>query len=345
MSSFGRPGEGEVAQRLGVDREDRAGRAELGAHVADRRAVEGRRAPDLRASTTGTSAIAAITSCTNTSNPSVMLAPGCWPARRRNAGLKAQPWVKTSLRPEVRVVTDYLDRAGLTEPLEELGFNLVGYGCTTCIGNSGPLPERSARRSTRATSSVCGALAATATSRAASTRDVRANYLASPPLVVAYALAGTMDVDLPTIRSAMARTASRSTSRTSGPPSRRSRRRVEESVQSDMFRKQLRRGLRRRRALERPRRARRATATRGTRTRPTCGSRRTSRACRRSPTPVERHRRRARAGAARRQRHHRPHLARRARSRRTAPPGPTSRSTACSSATSTPTARAAATTR
>ena len=141
--------------------------------------------------------IAAITSCTNTSNPSVMIGAGLLARNAAARGLTRQPWVKTSLAPGSKVVTEYLDRAGLTEPLEELGFNLVGYGCTTCIGNSGPLPDEisaaiAERRPRR--SRPCSA--ATATSRAASTPTCETNYLASPPLVVAYALAGTMDIDL-----------------------------------------------------------------------------------------------------------------------------------------------------
>jgi aconitate hydratase len=140
--------------------------------------------------------IAAITSCTNTSNPSVMLGAGILARNAVQRGLTVKPWVKTSLAPGSKVVTEYLDRAGLTEPLEALGFHLVGYGCTTCIGNSGPLPDE--------ISSVVGAEDLAVVSVLSGNRnfegrinpDVKMNYLASPPLCVAYALAGTMDIDL-----------------------------------------------------------------------------------------------------------------------------------------------------
>ena len=143
--------------------------------------------------------IAAITSCTNTSNPSVMLAAGLLAKKAVEKGLKVKPWVKTSLAPGSQVVSDYYAAAGLQEYLDKVGFNLVGYGCTTCIGNSGPLPEPVSggdRRGRPRRSAPC--CRATAISRAASTPQVRANYLASPPLVVAYALAGSIRHDLTT---------------------------------------------------------------------------------------------------------------------------------------------------
>ena len=117
----------------------------------------------------GAVVIAAITSCTNTSNPAVMLGAGLLAKKAVELGLVRQPWVKTSLAPGSKVVTDYLERAGLIEPLEQLGFNLVGYGCTTCIGNSGPLPRRSRRRCRRTTWRSARCCRATATSRGAST--------------------------------------------------------------------------------------------------------------------------------------------------------------------------------
>ncbi|HET9732836.1 MAG TPA: aconitate hydratase [Acidimicrobiales bacterium] len=142
----------------------------------------------------GSIVIAAITSCTNTSNPSVMLAAGLLARKAVEAGLASKPWVKTSLAPGSRVVTEYYDRAGLTPYLEKLGFNLVGYGCTTCIGNSGPLdPAISAAADNLALVSV---LSGNRNFEGRINPDVRMNYLASPPLVVAYALAGTMDFDL-----------------------------------------------------------------------------------------------------------------------------------------------------
>jgi aconitate hydratase len=140
--------------------------------------------------------IAAITSCTNTSNPSVMLGAGILARNAVARGLRSKPWVKTSLAPGSKVVTEYLDRAGLTEPLEALGFYLVGYGCTTCIGNSGPLP---AEISTAINDHDLVAVSVLSGNRNFEGRihaDVTMNYLASPPLVVAYALAGTMDADI-----------------------------------------------------------------------------------------------------------------------------------------------------
>jgi len=140
--------------------------------------------------------IAAITSCTNTSNPSVMIAAGLLARNAVDRGLSSKPWVKTSLAPGSKVVTDYYDRAGLTPYLDKLGFNLVGYGCTTCIGNSGPLrPEISAAINDNGLA-VAAVLSGNRNFEGRISGDVRMNYLASPPLVVAYALAGTMDVDL-----------------------------------------------------------------------------------------------------------------------------------------------------
>jgi aconitate hydratase len=142
--------------------------------------------------------IAAITSCTNTSNPQVMVAAGLLAKRAVERGLRSKPWVKTSLAPGSRVVTDYLERAGLTEPLAELGFQLVGYGCTTCIGNSGPLLPGVAEAVGAGHLAVCAVLSGNRNFEGRIHPEVRMNYLASPPLVVAYALAGTMDIDLTT---------------------------------------------------------------------------------------------------------------------------------------------------
>jgi aconitate hydratase A / 2-methylisocitrate dehydratase len=140
--------------------------------------------------------IAAITSCTNTSNPSVMIGAGLLARNAVQRGLQRKPWVKTSLAPGSTVVTEYLERAGLTEYLDALQFNLVGYGCTTCIGNSGPLaPEISAAVAERDLA-VCAVLSGNRNFEGRINQDVKANYLASPPLVVAYALAGRMDIDL-----------------------------------------------------------------------------------------------------------------------------------------------------
>jgi aconitate hydratase len=140
--------------------------------------------------------IAAITSCTNTSNPAVMIAAGILARNAVARGLHVKPWVKTSLAPGSMVVTDYLDRAGLTEPLETLGYNLVGYGCTTCIGNSGPLDPEISREIEERDLTVAAVLSGNRNFEGRINPDTKMNYLASPPLVVAYALAGTMDIDL-----------------------------------------------------------------------------------------------------------------------------------------------------
>jgi aconitate hydratase len=140
--------------------------------------------------------IAAITSCTNTSNPSVMIGAGILARNALARGLRSKPWVKTSLAPGSKVVTEYLDRAGLTEPLEQLGFNLVGYGCTTCIGNSGPLPDEVSQVVGEADLAVVSVLSGNRNFEGRINPDVKMNYLASPPLCVAYALAGTMDIDI-----------------------------------------------------------------------------------------------------------------------------------------------------
>jgi aconitate hydratase len=146
--------------------------------------------------TDGSVVIAAITSCTNTSNPSVMIGAGLLARNAVEAGLERKPWVKTSLAPGSMVVTEYLDEAGLTPFLEALGFHLVGYGCTTCIGNSGPLPEPISRAAREHDLVLCSVLSGNRNFEGRISPDTRANYLASPPLVVAYSLAGRMDIDL-----------------------------------------------------------------------------------------------------------------------------------------------------
>jgi aconitate hydratase len=144
----------------------------------------------------GAVVIAAITSCTNTSNPSVLVAAGLLARKANKAGLKVKPWVKTSLAPGSQVVTDYLTKAGLQDDLDKLGFNLVGYGCTTCIGNSGPLPQPIADAVEQGDLLVCSVLSGNRNFEGRVNPHCKANYLASPPLVVAYALAGTMTLDL-----------------------------------------------------------------------------------------------------------------------------------------------------
>ncbi len=142
--------------------------------------------------------IAAITSCTNTSNPDVMVAAGLVARKARRLGLDRRPWVKTSLAPGSKVVTEYLNAAGLMEDLEAIGFYLVGYGCTTCIGNSGPLPPEISRAIHEHDLVAASVLSGNRNFEGRISPDVRANYLASPPLVVAYALAGTVELDLTT---------------------------------------------------------------------------------------------------------------------------------------------------
>jgi aconitate hydratase len=146
----------------------------------------------------GAVVIAAITSCTNTSNPSVMIGAGLVAKKAVERGLTRRPWVKSSLAPGSKVVTEYLDAAGLTPYLDQLGFNLVGYGCTTCIGNSGPLPEEIAAAVREKNLVVCSVLSGNRNFEGRIQQDVRANYLASPPLVVAYALAGWITTDITT---------------------------------------------------------------------------------------------------------------------------------------------------
>jgi aconitate hydratase len=181
--------------------------------------------------------IAAITSCTNTSNPSVMIGAGILARNALARGLQRKPWVKTSLAPGSKVVSEYLDRAGLTEPLEQLGFNLVGYGCTTCIGNSGPLPEEISKVVGEEDLAVVSVLSGNRNFEGRINPDVKMNYLASPPLCVAYALAGTMDIDIvgdPLGRDAEGRDVYL---REIWPTEREVAETIEQAVRSDMFRK------------------------------------------------------------------------------------------------------------
>ena len=173
---------------LGQANEER-GRAEAAATTVER----DQGAFELR---DGAVLIAAITSCTNTSNPAVMVGAGILARNARNRGLKTQPWVKTSLAPGSKVVTDYLEQSDLLDDLEALGFNVVGYGCTTCIGNSGPLPEDIAGAVQNENLIGCSVVSGNRNFEGRIHPLVRMNYLASPPLVVAYALAGNLSVDL-----------------------------------------------------------------------------------------------------------------------------------------------------
>ena len=232
----------------------------------------------------GSVVIAAITSCTNTSNPQVMLGAALLAKKAVERGLQRKPWVKSSLAPGSRVVTDYYDKAGLTPYLEQLGFNTVGYGCTTCIGNSGPLPEPISAAVEEGDLVVCSVLSGNRNFEARIHPEVKANYLASPPLVVAYALAGRMDVDLETEPLGQGSDGEDVFLRDLWPTNeeidaggrgRARRRHVPQAV---------RRRLHRRRALAGAARSPRATSTTGATSRPTSAGRRSSRACRASPS-------------------------------------------------------------
>ena len=180
--------------------------------------------------------IAAITSCTNTSNPSVMLGAGILARNAVQKGLTVKPWVKTSLAPGSKVVTEYLERAGLDEYLDELGFNLVGYGCTTCIGNSGPLPTEISDVVGAEDLAVVSVLSGNRNFEGRINPDVKMNYLASPPLCVAYAIAGTMDIDLYDEPLGEDRNGEPVYLKDIWPDSAEVGHTVEEAVQSDMFR-------------------------------------------------------------------------------------------------------------
>jgi len=211
-----------------------------GTHVAERRAT---RVPLTLEDGTETEldhghvVIAAITSCTNTSNPSVMLGAGLLARNAVQRGLTVKPWVKTSLAPGSKVVTEYLERAGLTDYLDELGFNLVGYGCTTCIGNSGPLPAEISAAVGDNDLAVVSVLSGNRNFEGRINPDVKMNYLASPPLCVAYAIAGTMDVDLYDEPLGQDRHGDPVFLKDIWPSAAEVAATVEEAVQSDMFRK------------------------------------------------------------------------------------------------------------
>jgi aconitate hydratase len=248
--------------------------------------------------------IAAITSCTNTSNPDVMMAAGLLARNAVARGLTTKPWVKASLAPGSRVVTDYLDRARLTSHLEALRFHLVGYGCTTCIGNSGPLDPPISQAIAEHDLSVAAVLSGNRNFEGRINPDVRMNYLASPPLVVAYALAGTLDWD-PTPSRSRAPTCSLadvwpSVAEISAA--------VAEGLGTEMFTAryaQCSRG----RALAGAGPSPPGSASRGTSRRPTSRQPPVPRGDRRPTRPAAGHRRRPGPGRARRQHHHRPHLA------------------------------------
>jgi aconitate hydratase A / 2-methylisocitrate dehydratase len=207
---------------------------EGGVAVVDAPAV----APEQHLIDDGAVVIAAITSCTNTSNPSVMIGAGLLAKKAVERGLKTQPWVKTSLAPGSKVVTEYLVRSGLMPYLEQLGFHLVGYGCTTCIGNSGPLPDEVAAEVEARNLVVASVLSGNRNFEGRIQQQVRANYLASPPLVVAYALAGRMTIDLATEPIGIANDGALVHLRELWPSEREIQETMLRAVTSDMFREQ-----------------------------------------------------------------------------------------------------------
>ncbi len=328
----------------GIGNEPRGGTG--GAQVADRTEVHARVTLADGTETEldhGHVVIAAITSCTNTSNPSVMLGAGILARNAVQKDLKVKPWVKTSLAPGSKVVTEYLDRAGLTEYLDELGFNLVGYGCTTCIGNSGPLPEEISDVVNAEDLAVVSVLSGNRNFEGRINPDVRMNYLASPPLCVAYALAGTMDIDLYDEPLGEDKNGEPVYLKDIWPSEAEVAQTIEEAVQSDMFRKSYEEvfdGDERWNSLEVPT----GDSFAWDPSRPTSASRPSSRTSpkspRRSPTSRVRAPSHCWATASRPITSPPP-----ARSSATDPPASTYRSTASSPRTSTRTAPGAATTR
>ncbi len=233
----------------------------------------------------GAVVIAAITSCTNTSNPAVLLGAGLLAKRAVERGLTSKPWVKTSLAPGSKVVMDYLQAAGVLPYLEALGFHLVGYGCTTCIGNSGPLPEHIAEAVTSADLVVASVLSGNRNFEGRINPHVRMNFLASPPLVVAYALAGTVAVDLTKEPLAVDRNGHPVYLREVWPTDEEIRDAVSRFVKPEQFREQYARrwrgtptGARSRSSVPRP--------STGTRRAPTSASRPSSRSWRSEPAPL-----------------------------------------------------------
>ena len=256
----------------------------------------------------GAVVIAAITSCTNTSNPSVMIGAGLLAKKAVERGLMRKPWVKTSLAPGSKVVTEYLQKSGLDTYLDQLGFNLVGYGCTTCIGNSGPLPEDVSAEIDARGLVVASVLSGNRNFEGRIQQQVRANYLASPPLVVAYAIAGWMTTDLTTEPLGTARDGSAVYLRDLWPTEREIQETMLRAVNAQMFREQYAdvfSGDARWRSLNVPT-GDRFVWERGVHLHPEPAVLRRHLA---RGHAAHQHRRRAGARAARRQHHHRPHLA------------------------------------
>ena len=236
----------------------------------------------------GAVVIAAITSCTNTSNPEVMLGAALLAKNAVEKGLTSKPWVKTTMAPGSQVVTDYYDKAGLWPYLEKLGFYLVGYGCTTCIGNSGPLPEEISKAVNDYDLSVAAVLSGNRNFEGRINPDVKMNYLASPPLVIAYALAGTMDFDFETDPLGKDTDGNDVFLKDIWPSQKDINDTIASAINTGDVRQELRRRVQGRRALAQPADARGQHLRLGRRTRRTCASRRTSTGCppsrSRSPT-------------------------------------------------------------
>ena len=239
--------------------------------------------------------IAAITSCTNTSNPSVMVAAGLLARKAVAKGLTVKPWVKTSLAPGSQVVADYLEKSGLQKDLDTLGFNLVGFGCTTCIGNSGPLPEEISEAINKNDLVAAAVLSGNRNFEGRVNADVRANYLASPPLVVAYAIAGSMYVDLAKQPLGLDKKGKKVFLKDIWPTSREINSVIRKCITKQVFAKKYA-NVFKGDAHWRKIASRAASPTPGTTVRPTCRTRRISTAWRSAKRADRRHRRRPRAG-------------------------------------------------
>ena len=251
--------------------------------------------------------IAAITSCTNTSNPSVMIAAGLLARKAVAKGLTVKPWVKTSLAPGSQVVAEYLEKSGLQKDLDQLGFNLVGFGCTTCIGNSGPLPAEISKAVNDSDLVAAAVLSGNRNFEGRVNADVRANYLASPPLVVAYAIAGSMQVDVAKAPLGTDQKGRKVYLRDIWPSSREIGEIIRKNISRQMFTRKYAdvfKGDTNWRKIS----VQGALTFRGTANRPTCRTRPISPAWRAGPS-AERHRRRAHSRPVPRLDHHRPHFA------------------------------------
>ena len=224
----------------------------------------------------GSVVIAAITSCTNTSNPSVMVAAGLVAKKAVEKGLTVPPWVKTSLAPGSKVVRDYLEKAGLLPYLEKMKFHIVGYGCTTCIGNSGPLPKEVSEAIDEKDLVVASVLSGNRNFEGRINSEVRANYLMSPPLVVAFALAGRIDLDLRKDPIGKGQDGKQVYLADMWPPQREVEETIRKSISSDMFRKSYGEVYRGRRTAGAGCRFPRARPTPGRRIPPTFAAPRTS---------------------------------------------------------------------